>query len=236
MRYTVTQGGDWDFFITGSVAAQFPDHCLASHVNMQMIQPSVATAGWFGLYKLLGWFTKPEMDGLSRLGWYLKEWSGYLVEQSTKPLTMGYSLADSPVGLLAWIYEKLKDWTDEYPWTDDEILTWVSIYQFSKAGPAASVQIYYETRHAKNADTKKSMAYISVPLGISSFPRDISPIPLSFCKTLGPMVFQKRHEEGGHFAAYEKPELLVHDVQTMFGHGGGAFDIAKRLRAVQNDF
>ncbi|KAM3533226.1 hypothetical protein MY4038_003451 [Beauveria bassiana] len=227
----VTQGGDWGFFITRSAGAQFPDHCLASHINMQMIQPSVSTTGWFGLYKLLGWFSKQESDGLSRLGWYLKEGSGYLAQHSTKPLTIGYSLADSPVGLLAWIYEKLKDWTDDYPWTDDEVLTWVSIYQFSKAGPAASAQIYYEARHAKSADAKKSMGYVAVPLGISSFPRDISPIPLSFCKALGPLVFQKRHEQGGHFAAFEKPELLVGDIQAMFGVGGGAYHVAERLRA-----
>ncbi|TQV94859.1 hypothetical protein V2A60_005874 [Cordyceps javanica] len=228
-----TQGGDWGFFITRSVGMQFPDFCLASHVNMQMIQPTVASAGWFGLYKLLGWFNKQEIDGLARLGWYLKEGSGYMAEQSTKPLTIGYSLADSPVGLLAWIYEKLTEWTDNYPWTDDEILTWVSIYQFSKAGPAASAQIYYEARHAKSEDAKKSMGYIPVPLGISSFPRDISPIPLSFCKSLGPIVFQMRHQEGGHFAAYERPEILVRDVQAMFGHGGGAYEIAERLKAAE---
>ncbi|OAA53849.1 Epoxide hydrolase [Cordyceps fumosorosea ARSEF 2679] len=226
-----TQGGDWGFFITRSVAAQFPEHCLASHVNMQMIQPSATTTGWFGLYKLLGWFTKQESEGLERLGWYLKEGSGYLAEQSTKPLTIGYSLADSPVGLLAWVYEKLQEWTDDYPWTDDEILTWVSIYQFSKAGPAASTQIYYEARHAENADLRKAMGYVPVPLGVSSFPKDISPIPLSFCKALGPVVFQKRHEQGGHFAAYEKPQLLVRDVQDMFGSRGGAYDVAVRLRS-----
>ncbi|EGX97247.1 Epoxide hydrolase [Cordyceps militaris CM01] len=225
-----TQGGDWGFFTTRSIGAQFPEHCLASHVNMQMIQPSISSTGWFGLYKLLGWFNKQETEGLARFGWYLKEGSGYMAEQSTKPLTIGYSLADSPVGLLAWIYEKLKEWTDDYPWTDDEILTWVSIYQFSKAGPAASVQIYYEARHAKNADARKAMKYVAVPLGISSFPKDLAPLPLSFCKALGPVVFQKRHEEGGHFAAYEKPELLVGDVQAMFAEGGGAYDIAKRLR------
>lgn len=73
---------------------------------------------------------------------------GYFHAQSTKPQTIGYALADSPVALLTWIYEKLHDWTDDYPWTDDEILTWVSIYWFSTAGPAASVRIYYEAAHS----------------------------------------------------------------------------------------
>jgi hypothetical protein len=90
-----------------------------------------------------------------------QEWHG-LAEQSTKPQTIGFSLADSPVGLLAWIYEKLVVCSEAYPWTDDEggstlilylfqanctsfaVLTWGSIYWFSRAGPPASVRIYYE--------------------------------------------------------------------------------------------
>lgn len=67
--------------------------------------------------------------------------------QATKPQTLAYGLHDSPVGLLAWIYEKLHDWTDNDPWTDDEVLTWVSIYQISTAGPGAALRIYYESTH-----------------------------------------------------------------------------------------
>ncbi|KAJ7282424.1 hypothetical protein C8J57DRAFT_1554332, partial [Mycena rebaudengoi] len=74
---------------------------------------------------------------------------GYLQLQSTQPQTVWYALTDSPVGILAWIYEKLVKWTDEYPWDDDEgdnlhFPTWISIYWFSRAGPAASLRIYYE--------------------------------------------------------------------------------------------
>jgi hypothetical protein len=71
------------------------------------------------------------------------------MEQASKPQTLAYALNDSPVALLAWIYEKLHDWTDSYPWTDDEIFTWVSIYQFSRAGPGAAHRIYYEVTHTK---------------------------------------------------------------------------------------
>lgn len=68
---------------------------------------------------------------------------------------MGYALADSPVALLAWIYEKLHDWTDNYPWTDEEILTWISIYWFSRAGPAKSLFIYYEATHTLGEVTRE---------------------------------------------------------------------------------
>ncbi|KAL8763460.1 MAG: hypothetical protein Q9194_007344, partial [Teloschistes cf. exilis] len=68
--------------------------------------------------------TPLERTGLDRTNWFTTQGMGYSSLQSTKPQTLAYSLASSPCGLLAWIYEKLHDWTDAYPWTDDEILTW----------------------------------------------------------------------------------------------------------------
>lgn len=65
-------------------------------------------------------YTEAEKAGLERTNWFRAEGLGYNLEQSTQPQTVGYSLADSPVGLLAWIYEKLVTWTDSYPWDDDE--------------------------------------------------------------------------------------------------------------------
>lgn len=65
-------------------------------------------------------YTPAEKAGLERTAWFFREGHAYSQEHSTQPQTIGYSLADSPVGLLAWIYEKLVNWTDEYPWEDDE--------------------------------------------------------------------------------------------------------------------
>lgn len=122
---------------------------------------------------------------------------GYSVIQRTKPQTLGYSLADSPVGLLAWIYEKLVTWSDSYPWEDDEgqsiacivlfntliiraepntVLTWISLYLFSAAGPAASVRIYYETVNARNS-IEKGKLWSYVQLGLSYFPRELCVVP-----------------------------------------------------------
>ncbi len=69
---------------------------------------------------LLTPYTATEKAGLERTKWFRTKGSGYSAEHSTQPQTLGYSLADSPVGLLAWIFEKLANWTDEYPWDDDE--------------------------------------------------------------------------------------------------------------------
>jgi hypothetical protein len=72
------------------------------------------------LSQLIFNYTAAEKAGLARSQWFQQKGSGYMQEQSTMPQTLGYSLTDSPVGLLAWIYEKLVNWTDKYPWDDDE--------------------------------------------------------------------------------------------------------------------
>lgn len=97
----------------------------------------------------------------------------------TKPQTVGYALADSPVALLAWIYEKLHDWTDSYPWTDDEILTWISIYWFSQAGAAASLRIYFEATHTSAEATRERVQrYIErVKLGLCYAPKVRGSLP-----------------------------------------------------------
>ena len=111
------------------------------------------------------------------------------------------------MALLAWIYEKLHDWTDNYPWTDDELFTWISIYQFSRAGPGAAHRIYYEVLHTdpeNKSDPKKSCTYDSmrefnpnVPIGLTYSPRDIYVVPSSWGKTLGNIVYEVRNDRGG---------------------------------------
>lgn len=158
----------------------------------------------------------------------LQEGSGYRALQSTKPQTLAYSLSDSPVGLLAWIYEKLHDWTDSYPWTDDEILTWVSLYYHSTPGPAASLQIYYEVAHDPHFPRDRTETWIpGVPLGLSHFPKELTVVPKLWGRTMGPVVFQSEKDQGGHFAAWECPEVLVGDLRVMFGRGGGAAGVVE---------
>jgi hypothetical protein len=221
---TVTQGGDWGFLITRALGIFYPKNILASHLNFVLaLPPSPLRTPLLVLQYLTGTYTPAEKAGLERTQWFSKEGSGYNQIQSTKPHTLGFALADSPVGLLAWIYEKLRDWTDQYPWTDEEIITWISIYYFSMAGADSSVRLYYEITHPATNDheglANHPMDYYmqrnSIPLGLSYFPRDVVVVPSSWGRTLGPVVFEKRHKEGGHFAAYEKPELLVEDVRKL---------------------
>ncbi|CDO72283.1 hypothetical protein BN946_scf184970.g135 [Trametes cinnabarina] len=150
---------------------------------------------------------------------------GYFAVQSTKPQTLGYSLADSPVGLLAWIYEKLVSATDKYPWTDDEVIEWISIYWFSRAGPAAACRIYYEMTGGGKHDVFAGSKWTSVPLGVSYFPKEIVRVPRSWSCTLGKLVFESEHDKGGHFAAVEVPEKLASDLRLMYGKDGPAHGV-----------
>jgi len=142
----VTQGGDWGHVLTMTMASKYgPQHVKASHTNMPRGEPPKLFSHPIVLLKcLITSFTSREREAAAATQSFLKNGLGFLAVQSTKPQTIGFSLADSPVGLLAWIYEKLVTCSDAYPWTDDEVLTWISIYWFSRAGPAASVRIYYE--------------------------------------------------------------------------------------------
>lgn len=136
--------------------------------------------------------------------------------------------SDSPVGLLAWIYEKLHDWTDAYPWTDDEILTWISIYQFSTAGPGASVRIYYESKHTSNPSRARAGEFIpGVKLGLAHFPKELDVVPHTWAATMGPVAYHSENEHGGHFAAWEHPEIIARDLKAMFGKKGGGYAVVK---------
>ncbi|KAF5314945.1 hypothetical protein D9619_007397 [Psilocybe cf. subviscida] len=221
----VTQGGDWGHMITTKLAQDYGHkHSKAMHSNFPLaLRPHPINRPLLFLSHLVFSQTEKEKEGIKRGEWFLKKGHGYDQEHCTQPQTLGYSLADSPVGLLAWIYEKLVNWTDDYPWDDDEVLTWISLYWFSRAGPAASVRIYYEVRTADPQHFEKHHK-TTIPLGFSYFPKELLPLPSSWCMDRN-RVFAAEHDKGGHFAAHEVPEVLVGDLRKMFGKGGPAFGV-----------
>jgi len=230
----VTQGGDWGYYITRAISLRFPEHCKATHVNMDNgTAPSWLKQPLLAAEHAVTPYTTFEKEGMKRMKWFMEHGSGYRTLQSTKPQTLGYALADSPVALLAWIYEKLHDWTDNYPWTEEEVCTWISIYWFSTAGPAASVRIYYESTHEwDNPQTRVTRDRIQqwigkVKLGLTHSPKELRVLPSVWTRTQGNTVFERTHDTGGHFLAWEKPEHLLADLRTMFGKDGGAHGVIK---------
>lgn len=177
----VTQGGDWGFSITRFLGIKYPSSCVASHLNYVWASPpSLFRQPLLYLQSLFA-LSEEEKKGMQRTKWFYDEGFAYNHLQTHNPATIGLMLRDSPVALLGWIYEKLHDWTDAYPWTDDEILAWISIYWFSEAGPEASVRIYYETAHPSD---KRLLAYNpGVKLGLSTFPKDLIVSPKAYGRT-----------------------------------------------------
>ncbi|KAF3258379.1 hypothetical protein TWF192_000510 [Orbilia oligospora] len=206
-----------------------PTHCRSSHFNFMwwVSAPKVSENPFLWLQYNLQPHSELDKERLARRKWFYDEGFGYNDLQRSKPQTIGYALQDSPVGLLAWIYEKMHDWSDGYKWTDDEILTWVSMYAYSNAGPAASGRIYYMDQHqpADQRATIFSPIKSTVPIGISVFPLDIVVWPLAWGRTAGRVVFEKVHPSGGHFAAHERPEWLAEDLKNMFGKKGNAYGV-----------
>ncbi|KAH9169961.1 Alpha/Beta hydrolase protein [Lactarius sanguifluus] len=206
----VTQGGDWGHFLTLAAASKYgPEHVKACD------PPTISENPITFLKCLIASFTSREREAAAASQSFFKDGAGYIAEQATKPQTLGFSLADSPVGLLAWIYEKLLNRTDV------AVLTWISIYWFSRAGPAASIRIYYEYAHLDNPKRVR-FPETSVPVGFSFFPKEVVHLPRVLLRAQAKIVFESEHEVGGHFAAYEQPEALVSDLRTMFGKSGPA--------------
>ncbi|KAH6912993.1 epoxide hydrolase [Coprinopsis sp. MPI-PUGE-AT-0042] len=223
----VVQGGDWGSLIGRTIAMQYgPKHCKAFHTNLPTVHPPHPTKRPFLLLSHLLWgYNAEDKARLEKAAEFPKNGDGYFKQQSTQPQTLGYSLADSPSGLLGWIYEKLYRWTDGFPWTDDEVLTWISIYWFSSGGPTASTRIYYEYVKAR-PDMFSDNSVVTIPLGHSYFPGELMLFPRRwYTWSSHNLVFESEHKRGGHFAAYEAPDLLAGDLRKMFGKNGPAFAV-----------
>ncbi|KAH9939029.1 alpha/beta-hydrolase [Epithele typhae] len=221
----VVQGGDWGHYVAAYLSTFYAHtHLKAWLSNYPMgIPPTLSETPLLHLTHKITPYTQLEKKGLETSAKFRATGGGYSYEQSTRPQTLGYSLSDSPVGLLAWIYEKLVDWSDAYPWKDDEVLEWVSIYWFSRAGPAASVRIYKEMTGGYAYRAIAHAKRTSIPFGVCYF-KDLNRSPRKFLQALGNLQFEsEEHEKGGHFAAHEVPEALVGDIRKFFGKGGAAY-------------
>ncbi|KAI0490409.1 Alpha/Beta hydrolase protein [Xylaria cf. heliscus] len=227
----VIQGGDVGLLVGKFMAKKYgPSRCKAYHTNTPV--PKAPTPETFP--ELAEEFSKTplsdsEKESMARAGQYSTDGMAYFKLMATRPVTIGYSLRDSPVGMLAWIYEKLVAWTDRYPWTDEEILTWVSIYYFSTPGPDASANVYYAMEHSSPPVFDHAAEYVDVPFGVARFPNDILVLPKLWNRTLGPLVFESEYEKGGHFAAWERPDAIIGDLRKMFADNGPAYESVRLI-------
>lgn len=139
-----------------------------------------------------------------------KEFAYYMV-QNSKPRTLGFAMHDSPVGMLAWMMDKLYTWSDNYPWSPTELITWTLLYYFP--GPTTGFRIYRE----HGPEKLEGIPYERTPTGVSAFAGEMEMAPRSWVEGTANVTFWSEHESGGHFAAYEKPRELADDLVEFFG-------------------
>jgi epoxide hydrolase len=215
-RYAV-QGGDWGMPISLRLALADPEHVVGVHLNMCVTFPPPDPAAFEGL-------SEADMARLEFALRFTQDGTGWIRIQSTRPQTLSYALTDSPVGQLAWIAEKYKEWTDsakvpEDAVTRDDILTAVSIYWLT-ATAGSSAQLYYESSHTEDdfAATWAGPWPLAMPVGVASFPKDaVRPIRRFADGILPTLTHWTEFDRGGHFAALEQPQLLVGDIRTFAG-------------------
>jgi microsomal epoxide hydrolase len=138
--------------------------------------------------------------------------------QSTKPQTLAYGLTDSPAGLLAWIAEKFKEWTDSASVPEDavdrdQLLTDVTVYWVTGTANS-SARLYYE--FARSGASWGRVEPSTVPTGVAVFPREMAPPIRRFAERSNNIVHWSEFDRGGHFAAMEQPDLLTGDVRDFF--------------------
>ncbi|MFE2499605.1 epoxide hydrolase family protein [Streptomyces scopuliridis] len=199
----VAQGGDWGYAITNALGAIGAPTVQAVHFNM------------FPVFETLEAQDEGERRGLERLRDFQANKSGYQLEQIQSPQTIGYALTDSPVGQAAWLYELYERWTDndgdpEQALSRDDMLDNITLYWLT-ATAASSARIYWESMRSFREQE------IAVPVGFSQFPSDLHLASRRWVEERYPtLVHYNELPKGGHFPAWEQPELFVEEVRASF--------------------
>ena len=211
LNYTAfhAHGGDWGSIVTQAVLLQEETACTAGHCTLPIVLPDETT---------LSDPQPAELDALESFQFY-NDWdSGYSKQQSTRPQTLGYGLADSPSGQMAWIVEKFAFWMDcerngvrhpENVLTKDQLLDNVTLYWATNSA-ASSARLYWESFNTPNLNP------ISRPMALSVFPKEIMRTSERWARgRFHDLVhFNNQFERGGHFAALEVPDILVSELRT----------------------
>jgi pimeloyl-ACP methyl ester carboxylesterase len=212
----VAQGGDWGSVIADVMARQAPSGLLGIHVNMPAtVPPDIAKALGRGDLPPAGLSADEKIayEGMDAL---YKKGAGYAGVMVTRPQTVGYSLEDSPVGLAAWFYDKFADWTHtggepQRELTRDEMLDDITLYWLTNTG-ASSARLYWEN----NANNFNAVD-ISIPAAVTVFPGEIYRAPKSWTEqSYHRLIYFHEVDKGGHFAAWEQPELFTDEIRAAF--------------------
>lgn len=212
----VSSGGDWGSVVANKMAKQAPEGLLGIHVNMPATVPAdVATALKNGEPAPVG-LSEKELAAFNSLNHLYTKGGGYAAMMVTRPQTLGYGLSDSPVGLAAFFYDKMSEWTysggdAERSLTKDEILDDISLYWLTNTA-VSSAQLYWEN----NANNFNAVD-ISIPAAVTVFPGEIYQAPKSWTeKAYKNLIYFNEVSKGGHFAQWEEPQLFAEELRAAF--------------------
>jgi pimeloyl-ACP methyl ester carboxylesterase len=215
----VAQGGDVGSSVTDAMGRQAPDGLKGIHMNLLL----AGLAGGFPSDHP----SQEERTALDAINTFNTSGRGYFLEQATRPQTIGYALLDSPVALAAWMldhdtdsYEKISHaFLDGQPagnLTRDNILDNISLYWLTGTGASAARE-YWDSGQAAAKSAGKAKPDVTLPVGFTSFPGEIFPTPRSWVEKAYPNVtYYHQVDKGGHFAAWEEPQLFSREVQAAF--------------------
>ena len=217
-RY-VAQGGDVGASITDAMGRLAPEGLVGIHTNL------LVTGLGGGDHPS---DTEEEKAAIAALATFRASGFGYFLEQATRPQTIGYALLDSPVALAAWMldhdtdsYYKISNaFVDGEPvgqLTRDSIIDNITLYWLTGTG-ASAARSYWESGRATALAAGKAPAEVSIPVGFTTFPDEIFRAPRSWVEQSYPsLTYFNKAERGGHFAAWEEPELFSSEVRAAFG-------------------
>jgi len=203
----MAQGGDFGGTIASWLGYDFPKTCLAIHINILIVRHPDGPQ------------TKEEKEWEERFKRDQRSEDGYRTQQATKPQTLSYAMMDSPVGVAAWIIEKMHGWSDiknddiESIYSKDLLLSNIMVYLVTKTFNTAS-WIYYGREEEGGRLLPKEGLPIKVPTAVALFPKEyLEWAPRSYVERIYNVQRWTKMSKGGHFAALEQPDLLVKDIR-----------------------
>ncbi|MCR8557310.1 epoxide hydrolase [Mucilaginibacter sp. BJC16-A38] len=212
----VSQGGDCGSVISQRMAKNHEKGLIGIHVNMPAtVPPEIAKALTDGDKAPAGLSAK-ELEAFKTLDIFYRKSTGYSGMMVTRPQTIGYSLADSPVGQAAWMYDEFAGWTfsggdPEKSLTKDEMLDDISLYWLTNTG-ASSARIYWED-HSNNFNAVN----LTLPVAVTVFPGEIYKAPKTWAnRAYHNLIYFNEVNKGGHFAAWEEPQLFSEEIRKAF--------------------
>lgn len=220
-RQYVSQGGDHGSVISDALGRLAPPGLLAIHLNMPATIPAELVKPINSGDPAPSGLSADERAAYQALSTFFGRNAAYGAMMVTRPQTIGYSLADSPAGMAAWMYEKFAAWTDsggepERVLSRDEMLDDISLYWLTNTG-ASSSRFYWENNNNNFSAAAQKTAQIKVPVAISVFPGEIYRAPKSWAQRAYPSLdYFHAVGKGGHFAAWEQPQLFSEELREAF--------------------